>query len=53
MFLIESKIEYLRSFSVVPPSEVFTSLFSYAEFDYRQKKPLKYSILDYFGRFYE
>jgi hypothetical protein len=43
--VIEPGIEYLRSFSVVPPSEAFASLFSYTAFDYRQKKPLKYSIL--------
>ena len=44
-FLIELRIEYLRSFSVVPPCEVFASLFSNTVFDYQQKKPLKYSIL--------
>jgi hypothetical protein len=38
-------IEYLRSFSVVPPCEAFASLFPNTVFDYRQKKPLKYSIL--------
>jgi len=27
-FLIEPRIEYFRSFSVVPPSEAFASLFS-------------------------
>ena len=43
--MIELRIEYLRSFSVVPPCEAFASLFSYAIFDYQQKKPLKYSIL--------
>ncbi len=45
IFLIELRIEYFRSFSVVPPSEAFASLFSHTVFDYRQKKPLKYSIL--------
>ncbi len=45
IFMIELRIEYFRSFSVVPPSEAFASLFSYTVFDYRQKKPLKYSIL--------
>jgi hypothetical protein len=44
MLLIEPGIEYFRSFSVVPPCEAFASLFLYAVFDYRQKKPLKYSI---------
>jgi hypothetical protein len=46
--LIEPGIEYFRSFSVVPPSEAFASLFSNTVFDYRQKKPLKYSILSCF-----
>jgi hypothetical protein len=45
MFLIEPRIEYSRSFSVVPSSEAFASLFSNTVFDYRQKKPLKYYIL--------
>ena len=43
-FLIEPRIEYFRSFSVVPPCEAFASLFSNTVLDYRQKKPLKYSI---------
>jgi len=51
IFLIEPGIEYLRSFSVVPPSEVFASLFSNILFDYRQKNPLKYSILVAFANF--
>jgi len=53
IFPIEPRIEYFRSFSVVPPSEAFASLFLYAVFDYRQKKPLKYSILGSCCRFYE
>jgi hypothetical protein len=48
---IKPRIEYLRSFSVVPPCEAFASLFSYTVFDYRQKKPLKYSILGCFANF--
>jgi len=38
------RIRLRRTFSVVPPCEAFASLFSYTVFDYRQKKPLKYSI---------
>ena len=53
IFPIEPRIEYLRSFSVVPPSEAFASLFLYIVFDYRQKKPLKYSILGCCYQFYE
>jgi hypothetical protein len=53
IFPSEPSIKYLRSFSVVPPSEAFASLFSYAVFDYRQKKPLKYSILGCFYQFHE
>jgi hypothetical protein len=44
IFLIEPRTEYLRSFSVVPPCEAFASLFLHTLFEYRQKKPLKYSI---------
>jgi hypothetical protein len=53
IFVIELRIEYFRSFSVVPPSEAFASLFSHTVFDYRQKKPLKYSILSSCYQFYE
>jgi hypothetical protein len=35
--MIELRIEYLSSFSVVPPCEAFASLFLYSVFDYRQK----------------
>jgi hypothetical protein len=35
IFLIELRIEYFRSFSVVPPCEAFASLFSHTVFDYR------------------
>jgi len=45
IFLVEPRTEYFRSFSVVPPCEAFASLFLHTEIDYRQKKPLKYSIL--------
>jgi len=31
----QPRIEYFRSFSVVPPCEAFASLFSYTVFDYR------------------
>ena len=47
IFLVEPRTEYFRSFSVVPPCEAFASLFLYTVFDYRQKKPLKYSILGF------
>ena len=46
-FWIEPRIEYFRSFSVVPPCEAFASLFLNTVLDYRQKKPLKYSIFGY------
>jgi hypothetical protein len=39
-YMIELRIEYFRSFSVVPPCEAFASLFLNIVFDYRQKKPL-------------
>ena len=48
---MEPRIEYLRSFSVVPPCEAFASLFLNTVFDYRQKKPLKYSILGSIEKF--
>jgi len=43
--MIELMTEYLSSFPVVPPCEAFASLFLNTVFDYRQKKPLKYSVI--------
>jgi hypothetical protein len=43
--LTELMTENFRSFSVVPPCEVFASLFLNTVFDYLQKNPLIFSIL--------
>jgi hypothetical protein len=45
-----------RVFSLIlglSPSEAFASLLSHTVFDYRQKKPLKYSNLSYSNQFRE
>jgi hypothetical protein len=51
-YLNELRIKNYRSFSVVPPCEVFASLFSNTALEYRQKNPLKFSILSCYNQFY-